>query len=573
MITVPETPESATATHQDEGIVEGVSEPASAISATSEAAHGGFWSNSILTTKRIKQRRIQGMFPSLGDRNLIQRPTTAEISEQSHLAPPADCNTNEHTTELVEDPTVEPNRETRSSVDNPLDNPATYLANREDRTAKTLTTEREPRSSPLYVSVNGKETSNVSGKALQRTNTELSPKTVPKSVIMQPQYSTRELIGMALIAAKSTPLTWREIGEWVQSTFPKTHQISRGTWYNNISAVLSKHNHFRKIETPGDRLKKWTFINANARKAYMSKFKSLAIEPTSPVDPPPSPSLVVKSKASPKNTGSSKVSVAPCEENQLSIMETRKSSEEPNAEEPDIITADFDKSGLLDQVAERLKGLLVDDISSGGTIQKEKLDQVMRSFSEEWELLRRKNNQAQHTGLEEHEVDGPDAIFMPFEPKQPIAKVVRSDARVETNFFKAFPEFLKPSIENMTEDERNSKIAEIKKRPSRKATFGSLLASARSFRNDIHNELEGYRPPNRPVFSEDALPTRSKRSTNVDRDVEMSEKVVASQSFKVISELPDESIPMLHEGQLAFRDGTPVSLPFAHLCSIFAHMV
>jgi hypothetical protein len=94
-----------------------------------------------------------------------------------------------------------------------------------------------------------------------------------------------------------------------------------------------------------------------------------------------------------------------------------------------------------------------------------------------------------------------------------------------------------------TEEERIAKLEEIKRRPSRKDTFGLLLASARAFREDPHNELEGCRQTDVPIFMNE-FPIGS---------IHGGLEEVVTQPLKVISGLPDNAILILHNGQLAFK--------------------
>ncbi|ORY10850.1 hypothetical protein BCR34DRAFT_566092 [Clohesyomyces aquaticus] len=124
--------------------------------------------------------------------------------------------------------------------------------------------------------------------------------------------------------------------------------------------------------------------------------------------------------------------------------------------------------------------------------------------------------------------------------------------RLEKDFYKAYPEFIRPSIEHMTRPEINQKIEEIKKRPSRKETFGSVLPFIRNRGRDIHDQLASSRqraqlanptPRHRPERNG----SKGSRSPEVEK------------GLRDILDLPENPIPIIYEGHLAFRDGTLIN--------------
>lgn len=115
------------------------------------------------------------------------------------------------------------------------------------------------------------------------------------------------------------------------------------------------------------------------------------------------------------------------------------------------------------------------------------------------------------------------------------------NVRREISFFKAFPEYSNRSIDTMSESDIASKIVEIKRRPSRKATWGERLAFARLYRKDVHDERDGAWQS-----------TLSNAETT-------NEDAAGIKTLSTLFNLPPNPIPMLYEGQLAFRDGTLVN--------------
>ncbi|KAF2280596.1 uncharacterized protein EI97DRAFT_1855 [Westerdykella ornata] len=70
-----------------------------------------------------------------------------------------------------------------------------------------------------------------------------------------------------------------------------------------------------------------------------------------------------------------------------------------------------------------------------------------------------------------------DGLFMPFQPMRQTTITVDADMRLETEFHAAFPDLSGLSIHNMSQEEKDLKIMEIRNRPSRKATFGKTVLS------------------------------------------------------------------------------------------------
>lgn len=107
---------------------------------------------------------------------------------------------------------------------------------------------------------------------------------------------------------------------------------------------------------------------------------------------------------------------------------------------------------------------------------------------------------------------------------------------VKTEFSKFFPEFVESSSGQHTSFDAKKKIEEIQKRPSRKETFGKRLVFARAHRKDVHNELDGFPETSKPQLAQ-----------------------AEETTFWDSMNLPQNPIPMVYQGQLAFREGVLVS--------------
>lgn len=149
-------------------------------------------------------------------------------------------------------------------------------------------------------------------------------------------------------------------------------------------------------------------------------------------------------------------------------------------------------------------------------------------------------------------IRGPDGIsddcgsFQPFQRAEPRSFSGLSLIGLASDLARSGEEIFdcqeQPSIETMTEDDKQRKIAEIMARPSRKTFFGSdtRLGHIRQRQGmDIHDERDGAWKPKKKTAS------RNTGSTEEDR------------SLQEIFGLPKEVIPV-NDGQteLAFRDAT-----------------
>ncbi|KAI9701575.1 MAG: hypothetical protein M1836_001631 [Candelina mexicana] len=114
---------------------------------------------------------------------------------------------------------------------------------------------------------------------------------------------------------------------------------------------------------------------------------------------------------------------------------------------------------------------------------------------------------------------------------------------------------------------RSAKIAEIKSRPSRKATFGKRLANIRKDRSNVHHEVDRSPPtshsiPKPPRYDRDVEETRppgglesygaGSPEPTVISDAESDKEL----SFEELIGVPPNAIPTIYDKALAYRDGT-----------------
>ena len=147
---------------------------------------------------------------------------------------------------------------------------------------------------------------------------------------------------------------------------------------------------------------------------------------------------------------------------------------------------------------------------------------------------------------------------------------LQEDQTMERDLFAVFPDY---AIDNVFWD-KQKKIEEIKKRPSRKATFGKRLAFARTHRLNPHVELDGPRKPvvmprracsfylaleNRTTSPSKPVVHGNLESSQVSENLETVGTTQQFSSLEELLELPENPIPITYENQLAFREGILVS--------------
>jgi hypothetical protein len=146
-----------------------------------------------------------------------------------------------------------------------------------------------------------------------------------------------------------------------------------------------------------------------------------------------------------------------------------------------------------------------------------------------------------------HDFDG---VFMPFERADLFQRTgqleLPPNVRQYWSFHDAFPDLARSSVYMMSTSEIEEKIQKIKKRPSRKAAWGTRLAFARLHRLDVHDEKADAWKPRAPLEPRDPQNTGNKH------------QLEEQQSLRDMFDLPQNPIPILYNEQLAFRGGTLV---------------
>jgi hypothetical protein len=148
-----------------------------------------------------------------------------------------------------------------------------------------------------------------------------------------------------------------------------------------------------------------------------------------------------------------------------------------------------------------------------------------------------------------------------YPPKKPSPKPLRDPGYhrpdVSADLYEVAP-YLLP--ENVFFDSE-AKIREIEARPSRKATFGKLLANTRKGQGEYpHREIRRATPP--PLNGFALRPKTSEEEQDVDGDVDMDgDKYVKEDiTFEEFMDGPKNPIPVRIRDSLAYRDGSRVGL-------------
>ena len=303
----------------------------------------------------------------------------------------------------------------------------------------------------------------------------------------------RQLIGIVLIHAQGSPLTVGEIKDWIADTFPE-YRRGEGKWEQSISPVLSQTADFVKQRRPGQAIWCWALASHASKKRYehlmpVIPAKAVVSSPASAA-PKQNSSIADIGKESRSTTISHDYSSAESiSDTETSLTESSELPEFMDVDDPKAPAQPVDRraSDGESNVRDRVNEVSVSTIVSEDT-----------NFDLPWKITPRN---------------------MPME-----------DETVHDNFWEAFPDY----TAGFTEEQRAKKMAEIKRRPSRKETFGKVLAYSRSSRPRLNPHQEVMRP---------------------DSDHNLAH-------WRKHLDLPQHPIPILYEGQLAFREGVLVSVEF-----------
>ncbi|KAH7125131.1 hypothetical protein B0J11DRAFT_298788 [Dendryphion nanum] len=355
----------------------------------------------------------------------------------------------------------------------------------------------------LVVTFDNKAGECKSCRILLKENLDQPP--IKNSHLKHGRFSYRELIGSALLSA-GTPLMVVEIRDWIVRAFPEKYyalEKKKGQTFiqKNLSSILSNHNDFRKTSISGQKAAMWTFANEATKKRY-----SIAAEQDTIID---------ESSLMSRRVGEA--------HNGLNQFHSRQQQSMRDTVESEVLEID----GLADERSNtsletnddaiKLLRELVTQVSEPMAKQLNRVVHFLKiPYSDNNRQVQPESNRKLHE--------------------------LGPDLKLECSFDKAYPEYSEP-LARMTKDDIDKKIQEIKKRPSRKARFGELLATARYLREDVHDEL-GHKPKTiLPDPNGDVLMNEGEREV----------------SLKEALNLPHLTIPILHDGQLAFRDGTIVN--------------
>ena len=349
----------------------------------------------------------------------------------------------------------------------------------------------EKTSTEMRISMSASEIHTENQATINSRSTDTSEIVVP--CIVQ-GLSADHLAGLAILAAGDVPWTNTQVVDWVADNFP-THRRGDWSWENSVCSSLSSKR-FQSVKKPGVKDTAYKFSSAEICAFYK---------------------------------GMSALINIPLSNQAHSVF---------------AITTPPAHSQAQDEDFEHL-------ISRGDlTAQDKPQEDMYELFTANQDSSVQYHAQAvseQLTPIEDSSAPEIGGFYMPFEKSTLFRATNDVDpaphVRRERSFHKAFPEYVKPTIDTMSEADINAKIAEIRKRPSRKQVWGSRLAFKRCRGRNIHDETKGKWHPRIPI--------------------EMNENEVAiaaaKNAWREALGFPQSPIPMLHQGQLAFRDGTLVS--------------
>ena len=326
------------------------------------------------------------------------------------------------------------------------------------------------------------------------------------------QYTIKQLAGMALLTSDK-PCSAAQVQGWVADNFSGYHK-GKGGWERSIHSNLSGKDEFQAVKRAGDRFRMYAFADAASRAQFENMFGNHP--------------AVKATKYLSKN--------APIQAETVVAHEGNVSAQQDHAQ-------NVAQSVTPDEMQ-------LDDVQSSAeaAIRVE----IPPATPEPLILPLPPSNNTPNRGISPindenvlHDIDG---VFMPFERADRFQCVEKADppnVRRESSFWKAFPELAQPSVDTMSDVDIENKIKEIKSRPSKKAAWGKRLAFVRLHRKDVHDERAGA--------PKSMAPLEPRESQNIEM-----QDAGEPQSLKDIFDLPQNPIPILHNEQLAFRDGTLV---------------
>jgi hypothetical protein len=352
-----------------------------------------------------------------------------------------------------------------------------------------------------------------------------------QSVSKDGRYTIRQLAALALLAADGDSCSAPQVQDWVARNFPK-YCKGVGGWERSLQANLAGDDAFQARKIPGEKLRQYAFANATSRKQFKTLFRDYVAASDCSVEHPSSEMPVGNDAV---DVQKSSVSIQngrtqlPRINEPIPVTDTLNESPNPTGAEAHVNRTN-DRLSNLHRSVHTPSVLIVNPPPIGNAIPAR--DAQLATIREE---------------NDSHDFDG---VFMPFESVRVFHPGEAPDPRGikrETSFFKAFPELAKPAIERMSDVDIEKKVEEIKNRPSRKSKWGLRLALKRGRRRDIHDETDGkWKPPH------------SSTSHAQDGDGDDRQGIGGKQFLDDIFNLPKNPLLILHNEQLAFRDGTLV---------------
>ncbi|KAF2117662.1 hypothetical protein BDV96DRAFT_570644 [Lophiotrema nucula] len=374
-------------------------------------------------------------------------------------------------------------------------------------------------------------------------------------------FSCRELFALALLASDGVPQSSKQVKAWISETFPERYRMEDTGWQNSISAIPYNpdfKDDLRKQRRTSHKAYHWDFATSEIRNEWAARFPEfdsqrhiLSAQPPAKATPSASSAVASPQQVKVKKRGSAWPGARSTTGDTPNVRKESNSDRpalatSPGEDRPSTSDAESqpnpkprDDLQLVQQSLSRLQGLVQQESSF------DELRQATHFLMDCIEAAERKTSQQERLA-------SPDEIFMPFESKRPLQMKPGSGVRYNSRFLLAYPEYIMPSIDFMTQAQIEEKKEEIQKRPSRKATFGKRLAFARSQRDNVHDGMSGSFQARYA-----ALKAEESRQKNVDQDQDHNQDVreaddVQDELRKAFN-IPKDPVPALREGKLIFR--------------------
>lgn len=340
------------------------------------------------------------------------------------------------------------------------------------------------------------------------------------------RYTVQELVVIALVAAGGRGMTTSQIILWV-ARHSSRFQVGKGAWEQDVRVTLSRSDDFKATRINGvfENKRLWNFTTPAIAIRYTEKYRDFDSKPTPPTDDSDPHDDPVTQMPKTQGSGSNVARKTGSDVARSSALSSSKS-----------MSKEFGSLTETEMVSPiKLKDL---PLRSAGS---EHLDRG-------------------HTPASPMCEDPPYKFLERTTPRHFPETLTLDFNTLRVANYDILPAIShKSPSETMTDAEKAQKIAEIKSRPSRKSYFGSdhkLEHKRRHRLADIHDEGGSWK-----FFARKAGVADKYGIADVDLDAEK-----GGPTLRELLNLPEKTIPMNVDKDIAFRDATLVYLLVARAC-------